>query len=419
MNSARFEQLLERTMGVTAVSVGLSAIGRAVTRRMSAANLHDENRYWELLQASPAELQELIEAVVVPETWFFRDPQAFVALAALAREKAMRGQVIRVLSLPCSTGEEPYTIAMTLLDSGLPAASFTVDAIDISDRSLAMARAGAYGRNSFRSKDLSFRDRYFSGTDQRYWIGDAVRAPVRFLRGNILDAEFRAGRETYDFVFCRNLLIYFDAATQTRAIGVLKRLLVPGGVLFAGHSETGLMQANGLVSARIPMAFAFTASTPVIASGPRQPALAAVSPRPIVPAERGIATRPSSAAKPLPSRHGAAEVASLSTRVNAPSLADLQLLADAGRLGEAAVGCERYLREMGPSAPVLLMLALIRDASGEGEEAARDYRRVLYLEPDNSEALGHLSLLLRKQGDFDGACLLDDRMRRHADRRKA
>lgn len=411
MNSARFEELLQRTMGLMAASIGSSAICRAVALRMTVKALADEDSYWDLLQGSQEEMQELIEAVIVPETWFFRDPQAFAAMARIARErepKANAARPLRLLSLPCSTGEEAYTMAMALLDAGVPADSFRIDGTDISERSLARARSGVYGRNSFRGQDLGFRDRYFEPAGSGYRIGASPRAPVRFTSGNILDPDFLADAATYDIIFCRNLLIYFDAPTQNRAIDVLKRLLSPEGTLFIGHSEAGLMHANGFVPARIPMAFAFRAAT----GQPRS----AGRPAPAPHAPLTTNARPSRPAivKPLrisPRKREPTPSAPV------PGIEELRRIADSGRLQEAAQGCERLIDERGPCAPALLLLALISDASGNPHEAARHYRRALYLEPGNVEALGHLALLLRRQGDHAGAKLLDDRMRRNAERK--
>lgn len=409
MNGARFEDLLERTMGLKAVSIGASAIRRAVALRMSASNLADEECYWQLLQASRGELQELIEAVIVPETWFFRDPEAFAAMARLASArdpKASAQRPLRLLSLPCSTGEEAYTMAMALLDLGLPADCFRIDAVDISARSLALAHLGVYGRNSFRSQDMGFRDRHFEAAERGYRIGETARAPVRFIHGNMLDPDFLIAAEPYDFIFCRNLLIYFGGPTQSRAIGVLKRLLALKGVLFAGHSETGLMAAHGFVSTKIPMAFAFRparggSSTPGIRKAPASRARQTQLTRPMP-------------ARPLPIAACRSDAARVPTR---SSIEDLRRVADAGRLEEAARGCEEHIRESGPSAPALLLLALISDALGDSLGASNYYRKALYLEPDNVEALGHLALLLRKHGDQAGARLLDERMHRHAERR--
>ena len=153
MSLAAIENLLKETMGMDAASVSPSVIRRAVEERQAAQRLPDPAAYLALLQQSDTELQELIEAVVVPETWFFRDREAFAALARLAlewRQQHAQG-VMRLLSLPCSTGEEPYSMAMALLDAGIPAERFAVDAVDISQQALRKARQAEYGRNSFRS----------------------------------------------------------------------------------------------------------------------------------------------------------------------------------------------------------------------------------------------------------------------------
>src|SRR5712671_4623467 len=139
---AGFEDLLKRTIGLDTASVGSSVVARAVQARMSACELDDWQAYWERVNASQTELQELVEAVVIPETWFFRDRDAFAAMARMANEEWLANHpqgVLRLLSLPCSTGEEPYSMAMALLDTGFPADRFRIDAVDISARALARA----------------------------------------------------------------------------------------------------------------------------------------------------------------------------------------------------------------------------------------------------------------------------------------
>src|ERR1051326_8763307 len=103
-------------MGLDVATVGHSALDHAVRSRMNACGLRDMESYWERLQSSKVELQELIETVVVPETWFFRDREAFSGFVKLVMEDwlpAHVGRMLRVLSVPCSSGEEPYSIAMT------------------------------------------------------------------------------------------------------------------------------------------------------------------------------------------------------------------------------------------------------------------------------------------------------------------
>src|SRR5580658_10121342 len=125
-----FERLLNTSIGLDAGSVGASAIERAVQERLSAWALPDRHSYWERVRSGGAELQALIEEVVVAETWFFRDREAFAMLAGIGHAKWLRASpdgVLRLLSLPSSTGEEPYTMAMALLDTGVPADRFWID----------------------------------------------------------------------------------------------------------------------------------------------------------------------------------------------------------------------------------------------------------------------------------------------------
>jgi chemotaxis protein methyltransferase WspC len=192
---------------------------------------------------------------------------------------------------------------------------------------------------------------------------------------------------------------------------VLKRLLMPQGMLFAGHSEAGVMTAAGLVSAKIPMAFAFRKAPPQ-PSAPAAPAPSrASSPRRTAPpaAPRARTNPPRLAgSRPIP--------AAPSPPPPLQSIEELRRMADCGQLDKASRGVDLYLREYGPSAEALLLLGLISDASGDRAAAERHYRKALYLEPGNNDALGHLALLLKRQGDHAGARLIDDRLRRRDER---
>ena len=407
---ADFEDLLKRTMGLDAVSIGPAAIERAVQQRLAACGLKNPAAYLERVRASAEELQELIEAVIVPETWFFRDREAFAALARFAFEEWLRAHatgVLRVLSLPCSTGEEPYSAAMALLDAGFPADRFRVDALDISRRSLAGARRAVFGRNSFRGGDVEFRDRHFTPAGAGWQLAEAVTRQVEFRPGNVLDASLPPGAATYDVIFCRNLLIYFDRPTQDRAIANLTRLLAPDGWLFVGPSETGLLLSHAFVSAKVPLAFAFRPAGAV-------PQVAAPVDAPRVP-RRVPPARVVTPARDLPfssvTVRSTAAVAEPPVKTKS-GLEHAMLLADQGRLVEAAKECEAHLHAHGPSAKAFYVLGLVRDGSGNHADAAEFYRKALYLDPVHHEALVHLALLLDGQGDRAGAKVLTDRARR-------
>ena len=406
-----FQILLKQAMGLDAASIGPASIERAVQQRVVACGLKDAGAYLERVHASAEEVQQLIEEVIVPETWFFRDREAFTALARLAYEDWMRTHpegVLRVLSLPCSTGEEPYSVAMALLDAGFPAERFRVDAFDISTRSLANARRGLFGRNSFRGGELEFRDRHFTSAGSGWQLSEAVRRQVEFHQANILDANLRAGEGTYDVVFCRNLLIYFDRPTQDRAVGTLARLLAPAGWLFVGPSETGLLLSHAFVSAKVPLAFAFRHA----AAAPAEPRVNGHQPArrpPPSPARKEASPRP----MPFSSvvlRPPAAAAGTPGTPV--AGIDHAMRLADQGRLVEAAKECEDHLRTHGPSAKAFYVMALVRDASGSHAEAVELYRKALYLDPQHHETLVQLALLLDGQGDKAGAKVMNDRARR-------
>ncbi|MFA6960700.1 MAG: CheR family methyltransferase [Opitutaceae bacterium] len=405
-----FEVLLKQTMGLDASSIGPSSIERAVQQRLAACGLANTDAYLDRVRASADEVQELIEAVVVPETWFFRDREAFTALARLAFEDWLRTHpegVLRVLSLPCSTGEEPYSVAMALLDAGFSPERFRVDALDISARSLVRARSAVFGRNSFRGGDQEFRDRHFTPAGAGWQLSDAVRRQVEFHQGNILDENLRPGAGSFDIVFCRNLLIYFDRATQDRAVAMLMRLLAPKGWLFVGPSETGLLLRHAFVSAKIPLAFAFRHADAV----PSEPKSNGHAPAPRKPAVPRVVA-PSRA---MPFSSVVLRSAGVVAEPVEPMKSELDRamqLADQGRLVEAVKACESHVHVHGPSAQAFYVMGLVRDASGSHTEASEFYRKALYLDPQHHDALVQLALLLEGQGDKAGAKVMSDRARR-------
>jgi chemotaxis protein methyltransferase WspC len=400
-------------MGLDAESIGVACVERAVRERLAARGLEDVQGYWELLSTLGQELQELIEAIVIPETWFFRDPEAFTALVRVVREEWLAKHAegtLRLLSLPCSTGEEPFSIAMALLDMGLAASRFAIDAIDISTRAIARAEEGVYGKNSFRARDLSFRERYFERREGGDRLSDSVRRQVHFRHGNLLSGGWLHGAHAYDVIFCRNVLIYFDRSTQGRALDVLGRLLTADGLLFVGPSETGLLLDSGFVSAGIPLAFAFRQA------GTAAPRLRSKQrPAPAAGSAKRIHTKPCGpvvAAKAQPRARPAEET----MRATETWIEQAQNLANQGNLVDALAYCEHHLRTQPASAETFHLMGLLHDAAGRVREAAEHYRKALYLEPQHPEALVHLAVALQKQGDVQGARRLLERANRRLTR---
>ncbi len=411
-----FEKLLKETIGLSMETVGASVIRHALKRRMTACAIRDLHVYWAFVVENPAERQELVDAVIVPETWFFRDREAFGAMVRHLREHRAAGRPLKLLSLPCSTGEEPYSIAMALLDAGFPDGSFQIDAIDVGSRNLAHAERAIYGRNSFRGTDIAFRDRYFEACDGGFRPHDLVRRQVRFRLGNVLSAGAQTGHETYDIVFCRNLLIYFDRETQGAALTRLRQMLADDGLLLVGPAESGLPPLLGFTSMRFPRAFAFVKAQAVRAKPAEPPAIRNPPPAPAkaAPVPRTILPRP--APRPFVRKAAPAQPSALPPDRAAASLTEIERAADAGRLSEVHAAAERHIAEFGPSPDAFYWLGLAHDAADAAEEAMRNYRKALYLAPDHQRALAQLRLLQQRLGDHSGAKALADRLDRLAKR---
>lgn len=408
MSEQRFFRFLQERIGLDVESVGTAMVERALRQRCMLVQAADLDDYWLRLQQSSDEQQALIEAVIVPETWFFRYPESFTALAGLAHKRAAElagARPLRILSLPCSTGEEPYSIAMALLDGGLSPGAFRVDGIDISPSSVAKGEQALYGRNSFRGSELAFRERHFSPSGDTHRLDERVRQQVSLQAGNVLDPALKAREGLYDFVFCRNLLIYFDVPTQQRVFEVLKRLIHAQGVLFIGPAEGSLLARLGMRPLGIAQSFAYVrqddAPPPVAKPLPvaRQPVAAPLPPRVV-------------ALPPRVTRSSAVPAAPVPAQDEAQLLALIARQANAGENQQARADCERYLRQFAPKAQVYYWLGLLSDTEGDAAQAITHYRKALYLEPQHPEALMHLAMLLAAQGDEAGARRLQERAAR-------
>ncbi len=375
----QIEHLLQRTIGLDIASVGPASVSRAVRGRMQELRLQRIADYLDLLGGDPAELAALIESVVVVETYFFRHPESFRALAGLAREwlAAHPGETLRLLSAPCATGEEPYSVVMALLDAGIGEAQFHVEAIDISARALACAERGIYGPNSFRGTALQFHLRHFRNRAKKHEIHANVRQRVTFRRGNLMDPGFPLSVGTCQFIFCRNLLIYLDDPTRRAVLSRLRRHLSPDGMLFLGSAELSPALAGGFVASEIPNVFAC---------------------RPAAPAHSGFGKSP-------PRNRDESTALTLSRLaaqiLQSTALERARQLAADGRFDEAMAICEASLREHGASAEAYYIMGLARFSAGASTQAAEFYRRAVYLEPNHCDALTQWAALLERDGDRD------------------
>lgn len=380
-------ELVLGTLGMDPESIGMANIDRLIRGHMKSTGNKNPEQYWRTILLCPDVRSELIEQVVVNETWFFRDQPVFDAIAARARSLAHEP---RILSLPCATGEEPYSVAMALLDVGVP--TFEIIGLDVSNQALQKARQGTYGNNSFRGDCEPWRGAYFRPTDGGWALSPTVRERVSFANANVALPNFldQAGVGLFDVILFRNLSIYLDKDTRMGAYAQIHQHLVPGGMLCVAAAEAAQvpphlfshLEGAGLfqtVKERAP----FVRKLPHPRKILHVPALEISPPLPLI--ERA----------PVEDR-----------------LRTARQHANRGRLGDAVQLCQDLLASDGPNAEVYYLLALLASAGGDWEEHERQLRRVLYLDPNHCEALLQLALIADKAGNSSQAAHLRTRARR-------
>ena len=418
------ERLLAGRIGLDPVSVGPHRILRAARQRMKELALDDMAVYERLVRQSESELQALIEDVVVSESWFFRDERPYQWFREYIRGRWLDDLLrppLRILSLPCASGEEPYSIAMSLRDLGLPAHRFHVDAVDVSAHRLAMARRGVYSSNAFRGVDVGVQAQHFREHPQGYELDSSVRSTVRFLQASVLDPHLLEDSPPYDVVFCRNLLIYLSVSARMCVSAVLERLLAADGVLFIGHADR--LDVSGVepkfTAVGDPACFVYRLRAQGNATLPRSlPQLESPGPMsgliaPGSASSGALIVPPLGATGTTVRTDQTGEAAIPPAPVNElPLLDQAAELANRGRFDDAIVACEHHLRLKAFSPLAYYLMGMIYQAAGNRVRAEDCFHKTVYLDPMHDEALLALALLAERRGDHDAA----SNFRRRAER---
>jgi chemotaxis protein methyltransferase CheR len=244
---ARYQALINREAGIWLAPVKKALLVGRLARRLRELGIASYGAYYDRVAEDEAERVRMLDAVCTNETHFFREPRHFDFLAERVypawraeADGGRRPRRVRVWSAACSTGEEPYTIAMSLL-AALPAGwELEVLASDLSTKVLDRASAGVWPID--KAKEIpeehlkAFMLKGFGAQEGLMKAGPELRAVVRFARVNLVGEGWPAGR--FDLVFCRNVLIYFDRATKIRVVERLLERVDARGYLFLGHAES-------------------------------------------------------------------------------------------------------------------------------------------------------------------------------------
>ena len=219
---------------------------RRLSRRIKNHHLNDFRDYYRFIRydkRAEDELSAIMDVLTVNETYFFREQNQLKAFSEEILEELRvvnkDKKSLRIWSAGCSTGEEPYTLAMLIHEKNLfNGWDIEIHGSDINQRVLQTARRGVYRKNSFRTTEPYFLSKYFVEEDSAYRIGDAVKKYVNISYLNLLDPFKSRFLGKMDVIFCRNVLIYFDNASRRRVIENFYDRLVDGGYLLLGHAES-------------------------------------------------------------------------------------------------------------------------------------------------------------------------------------
>jgi chemotaxis protein methyltransferase CheR len=242
---AQFRALIYGKSGISLGDNKKSLVISRLSKRLRDLGMPGFQTYYELVAQDPEgeEFTRMLDLISTNKTDFFREPKHFDFLRDQILPEQRQSRGLRVWSSACSTGEEPYSIAMTLYDGVEEPAQwdFRILASDLSTRVLAKAASGIYDLERIRDLDTEKLRRHFlqgRGSQQGYVkIKPHLGRMISFRRLNLMDAAFPI-RSPLDVIFCRNVMIYFDRPTQEKLIAKFHHYLRPGGYLFIGHSES-------------------------------------------------------------------------------------------------------------------------------------------------------------------------------------
>jgi len=242
----RFCEFLYRRTGMSFTEAKRYFIDRRLEDRMTATGSSSFQAYFSLLRAdADHEIEHLINSFTVNETYFYREDHQLRCMTSslldVITSQKKPGGTVRIWSVPCSTGEEPYSIALWLMENWPQVDSYNIEIIgsDIDTRALKAAAEGIYGDRALMRLSPDLIDRYFRLVAHGgHQIDEGLRNSIEFTRANLIDSNDMAPYRDFDLIFCRNVLIYFDDASRRQAAENLYGCLRPGGYICLGHSES-------------------------------------------------------------------------------------------------------------------------------------------------------------------------------------
>lgn len=459
----RFRAVVARRFGLQFDAGRLDFLAEVLRQRSAASRDPTAGSYLERVASLPKradELAALAQQLTVNETFFFRNPDAFRALTERVLPERMRAKEphrapLRMLSAGCASGEEPYSLAMTLVEAipDLERRQVEILGVDVNAAVLQRAARARYTEWALRETPEELRRRYFRAEGRELVLDPRIQQMVTFEEGNLIDDDARLWPPArYDVVFCRNVIMYFGPEVMRDVIRRIEQSLVPGGFLFLGHAETlrGLSQDFHLCHTHDTFYYqkrtsAQARARAVAVSAPAEDVAMVALPRMVedavswvdaikraserIAALAGAADhlqhgdQPAPAAAPSAARSwdlglvleamrqerfadALALLSALPREANeAPDALLLRavLLTNRGELGAAERACARVLELEELNAGAHYLMALCREHTGDVAGAAEHDQTAIYLDPAFAMPHLHLGLMARRAGDLTGA----------------
>ena len=245
-----YQGLVERESGIHLGAKNRAMLVSRLWKRLRALDLNSFSAYYRLVKANPTEMVLMLDCICTNETHFFREPAAFDCLRQhvfpewiAAADANQRTRTLRAWSAACSSGEEPYSLAMMLLAEFPENAGWKTEVLgtDLSTKVLARASKGVWPSNKLAGVPVEYQRQFllkgFGPDHGKIKATDELRKAVRFQRQNLIQHQYEVFGP-FDLIFCRNVIIYFEWETKLKVIDRLGRYLAPNGYLFLGHAES-------------------------------------------------------------------------------------------------------------------------------------------------------------------------------------
>lgn len=394
MSLKSIAHFLQERIGVDFDSLGVTSLSYAIERRIKHTSTATAEGYMRLLHSSRTEQQELIEQIVVPETWFFREPKSFSTLADRLAPWKQRAHEhpITIQCLGCCTGEEAWSIAIALAKDGWSGKMCTIRAYDISLNALAKAEKGVYTKRSFRNSNMERFEDAFLHEDSRWIVNEHIRELVCFSPLNLMDYNHSYSGSAA--IFCRNVLIYMKPDIRNRLVHQMVNNLLPGGFLFLGASESLQRTHPELERLNQPGSFAFTKRVHFTNTDSPKPAS-----KKLQSDAHSAKSGPVGKIHPKP----------------APVFEDAyrtaKTTADHGNHALALAQCRQLIRDFGAQASTFSLMGLVYHSMNEPDMAQEWFRKALYMDSNHYETLVHYAYLLKQSGEISRARHFLDRAR--------